>query len=148
MRSVVQRVTSARVTVSEEVVGEIGPGLLVLLGVAEADGDREITWMAEKLVGLRIFDDPQGKMNLSLLDTGGEMLVVSQFTLLADCRKGKRPSYLGAAPPELAEPLYEQFVAAVRTRGVRVATGQFRTEMHVSLVNHGPVTIIVDTPTG
>lgn len=146
MRSVVQRVSEAEVRVAGEPVGSIGPGLMVLLGVAPGDTDREVGWMAEKLTGLRIFEDPDGKMNLSLLDVGGAMLVVSQFTLLGDCRKGKRPSFVGAAPPEIAEPIYERFVEQVRGRGVEVATGRFRTEMAVSLVNDGPVTLVVESP--
>ena len=146
MRSVVQRVSAASVTVDGEVVGEIGPGLLVLLGVGHDDGAKETRWMAEKLVGLRIFDDADGKMNLSLQDVGGAMLVVSQFTLWGDCRKGKRPSFVDAAPPEQAERLYEEFVAAVRERGVEVATGRFRKHMDVALRNDGPVTLVVESP--
>jgi D-tyrosyl-tRNA(Tyr) deacylase len=154
MRAVFQRVTEARVTVAGEVVGEIGPGALVLLGVAIGDTDADAAWMAEKLTGLRVFDDADGKMNLSLLDTGGALLVVSQFTLLGDARKGKRPSFIEAAPPERAEQLYELFVAAARGkvdakgRGLTVATGRFRTTMAVSLVNDGPVTLIIETPNG
>lgn len=145
MRSVVQRVSQASVTVEGQVVGQIGPGLMVLLGVGHDDGPQEVTWMADKLTGLRIFDDDQGKMNLSLLDTGGAMLVVSQFTLLGDCRKGKRPSFVDAAPPEHAERLYEQFVEAVRGRGVEAATGRFRTHMEVALTNDGPVTLVIES---
>lgn len=146
MRSVVQRVSQAEVTVAGESVGAIGPGLMVLLGVAEEDSEKQVAWMAEKLVGLRIFEDADGKMNRSLIDVGGQMLVVSQFTLLGDCRKGKRPSFVGAAPPAIAEPLYETFVSAVRARGVTVATGRFRTEMAVSLTNDGPVTLVIESP--
>ena len=146
MRSVVQRVRSAEVRVGGDVVGAIGPGLMVLLGVADGDGEREAAWMADKLVGLRVFDDDEGKMNHSLTDTGGALLVVSQFTLLADCRKGKRPSYVGAARPEPAAPLYERLVAAVRDLGVNVATGRFRTDMAVSLINDGPVTLVIESP--
>ncbi len=148
MRSVIQRVSRASVTVESEVVGQIGGGLLVLLGVGHSDGEREVEWMAEKLVGLRIFNDDQGKMNLSLHDVGGQMLVVSQFTLLGDCKKGRRPSFVDAAPPEHAERLYESFVAAVERRGVRTAQGRFRTHMEVSLVNDGPVTLVVESPGG
>ncbi|MCA9241720.1 MAG: D-tyrosyl-tRNA(Tyr) deacylase [Planctomycetales bacterium] len=146
MRAVVQRVRRAEVAVGEQVVGRIGRGLLVLLGVAQGDGPRQAEWMSEKVTGLRIFDDPDGKMNLALADVGGEMLVVSQFTLLGDCRKGKRPSFITAAAPELAEGLYQQFVELVRGRGVPVATGRFQTHMQVSLTNDGPVTILLDTP--
>lgn len=146
MLAVVQRVSEASVTVAGEVVGRIDAGLMVLLGVAQGDGEKQVAWMAEKLVGLRIFEDDAGKMNHSLVDTGGAMLVVSQFTLLGDTRKGKRPSFVNAAPPEIAEPLYEAFVADVRSRGVNVATGRFRTDMKVALVNDGPVTLVVETP--
>lgn len=146
MRSVIQRVSQASVTVDGEIVGQIGAGLMVLLGVGQADGPEQVRWMVEKLVGLRIFEDGEGKMNLSLVDTGGAMLVVSQFTLLGDTRKGKRPSFIAAAPPELAEELYEQFIAAVKSRGVEVATGRFRTHMEVALVNDGPVTLVVESP--
>lgn len=148
MRAVVQRVSEASVTVEGEVVGQIGPGLMVLLGVAEGDTERESRWMADKLVGLRIFEDDEGKMNRSLLDTGGAMLVVSQFTLLGDCKKGRRPSFVGAAEPTLAEQLYERFVDAVQAAGVEVATGRFRTEMRVALVNEGPVTLVIESPKG
>ncbi|MEM6654352.1 MAG: D-aminoacyl-tRNA deacylase [Planctomycetota bacterium] len=146
MIAVVQRVSRASVTVDGEVVGEIGTGLMVLLGVGQGDAEAEAAWMAEKLVGLRIFEDDGGKMNLSLADTQGAMLVVSQFTLLGDTRKGKRPSFVGAAPPEVAEPLYHAFVAAVRQRGIEVATGRFRRHMEVALVNDGPVTLTVSSP--
>jgi D-tyrosyl-tRNA(Tyr) deacylase len=146
LRAVVQRVSQAQVVVEGELVGQIGAGLLVLLGVAEGDGPDETGWMAEKLVNLRIFEDAEGKMNLSLAEVAGQMLVVSQFTLLGDSRKGRRPSFVGAAPPELAERLYQQFVELVRGKGVTVATGHFRTHMEVSLTNDGPVTLIVETP--
>jgi len=146
MRACVQRVREASVSVEGEVVGEIGPGLVVLLGVATDDGETQIRWMAEKLTGLRIFPDDDNMMNRSLVDVGGQMLVVSQFTLLGDCRKGKRPSFIAAAPPEKANQLYLQFVEEVRRRGVDVATGQFRAMMQVSLVNDGPVTLVVDSP--
>lgn len=145
MRAVVQRVSQARVVVEGETVGQIGRGLLVLLGVAQDDGAEEARWMADKLAGLRIFEDDQGKMNRSLVEVGGGMLVVSQFTLLGDCRKGKRPSFIGAAPPEAAEELYERFVDQARGAGVEVATGRFRTHMDVSLTNDGPVTLIVES---
>ena len=146
MRACVQRVSEARVTVDGATVGTIGRGMVVLLGVAAGDGQREVRWMAEKLVGLRIFPDDDGKMNRSLVDAGGQMLVVSQFTLLGDCRRGKRPSFEGAAPPEKANQLYEQFVERVRGSGVTIATGRFRAMMQVHLVNDGPVTLIVESP--
>lgn len=146
MRSVVQRVSEARVVVDGETVGEIGPGLMVLLGVGHGDTPEQARWMADKLVGLRIFDDAEGKMNLSLADVGGAMLVVSQFTLWGDCRKGRRPSFVSAAPPEMAEELYERFVEEVKGRGVTAATGRFRTHMEVSLTNDGPVTLTIETP--
>ena len=146
MRACVQRVTSARVTVDGRTVGRIGPGRVVLLGVAAEDGPKDVAWMANRLVGLRVFEDDDGKMNRSLVDVGGAMLVVSQFTLLGDCRKGRRPSFIAAAGPELAENLYEDLTAAVGEQGIEVATGQFRAMMQVSLVNDGPVTLIVDSP--
>lgn len=145
MRACVQRVSSARVRVEGETVGEIGRGFLVLLGVATKDGPAELRWMVDKVVGLRVFDDGEGKMNLALADVGGELLVVSQFTLQGDCRKGRRPSFIDAAPPEMAERMYEEFVAAARAAGVSVATGKFRTHMEVELVNDGPVTLLIDS---
>ena len=149
MRAVVQRVTAAGVTIkSTGETREIGAGLMVLLGVAPADTFAEAAWLAEKLAGLRVFEDAGGKMNVGLsdLDGGGAMLIVSQFTLLGDVRHGRRPSFTGAAPPAVAEPLYEAFVSAVRSRGVRVQTGEFGADMRVSLVNDGPVTLLVETP--
>ena len=146
MLACVQRVSEARVTVDGVVIGQIGRGLLVLLGVAAGDTPADAEWLAHKLVGLRVFDDPEGKMNLSLGDISGGMLVVSQFTLLGDCGKGRRPSFTRAAPPELAERLYEQFVERVRREGIPVATGRFRAMMQVALVNEGPVTLLVETP--
>ena len=145
MRTCIQRVSSARVRVAGETVGEIGRGLLVLLGVAAGDGPAELRWMVDKVLGLRIFDDGEGKMNLGLTDVGGELLVVSQFTLLGDCRKGRRPSFIDAAAPEIAERMYDEFVAAARAAGVTTATGRFRTNMEVELVNDGPVTILIDS---
>ena len=145
MRACVQRVSEASVTVDDCVVGKIGRGLLVLLGVTHDDTLSDVQYMAEKTVGLRIFEDDDGKMNRSLLDVGGEMLVVSQFTLLGNCRKGRRPSFVAAAEPQLAQQLYEQFVADVRGRGVGVATGTFRAHMDVALVNDGPVTLLLDS---
>jgi D-tyrosyl-tRNA(Tyr) deacylase len=131
--------------VSGEVCGRIERGLLVLLGVATDDTADDARQLAEKIVGLRIFDDAEGKMNLALADVAGAMLVVSQFTLLGDCRKGRRPSYVAAAGPELAEQLYETFVTAVREQGITVGTGRFRQHMEVSLTNDGPVTLLVDS---
>jgi D-tyrosyl-tRNA(Tyr) deacylase len=145
MRACIQRVSSARVVADGEVVGEIGRGLLVLLGVAADDSEPELRWMVDKVVGLRVFDDDEGKMNLALAGVGGELLVVSQFTLLGDARKGRRPSFIAAAPPEKAEPMYDQFVEAARRLGVRVAAGRFRAHMQVELVNDGPVTILLDS---
>lgn len=145
MRACVQRVSQGSVTVDGEVCGEIGPGFVVLLGVAQDDTDQDVQRMADKVVGLRVFEDEAGQMNRSIVDSGGAMLVVSQFTLLGDCRKGRRPSFIDAAPPEMAERLYEQFVEQVRAQGVEVATGRFRTMMNVSLVNEGPVTLLLDS---
>jgi D-aminoacyl-tRNA deacylase len=145
MRAVIQRVSQARVTVADEVVGGIGPGLLILLGVTHEDTAEQARWLAEKIVGLRIFNDADGKMNRSLLDVDGAALVVSQFTLYGDCRKGRRPSFIDAAPPEIAVPRYEEFVNAVRAQGVPTATGRFGAMMRVELVNDGPVTLIVDS---
>lgn len=146
MKAVVQRVSSASVDVDGERVGEIDRGLLVLLGVAEGDEARDARWMAEKIVSLRIFEDDDGKMNLSLEDVGGALLTVSQFTLLGDCRKGRRPSFVKAAGVELAENLYQEFVSVVAGLGVATATGRFQTHMAVALVNDGPVTILVESP--
>jgi D-aminoacyl-tRNA deacylase len=145
MKACIQRVSSAKVVVDGETVGEIGRGLLVLLGVAAGDGDDDLAWLVDKVIGLRVFEDADGKMNLALADASGELLVVSQFTLLGDCRKGRRPSFIAAAPPEQAERVYEQFVARARQQGVRVATGKFRAHMDVSLVNDGPVTLVIDS---
>ncbi|HQU43142.1 MAG TPA: D-aminoacyl-tRNA deacylase [Pirellulales bacterium] len=145
MRACVQRVLETRVRVGDEVVGEIGRGMLVLLGVAADDGEDDARWLADKIAGLRIFQDEAGKMNLSLREVRGAMLVVSQFTLLGDCRRGRRPSFAAAASPEKAERLYEVFVSAVRAAQVDVATGRFRQTMQVALVNDGPVTLIVDS---
>lgn len=145
MRACVQRVSEASVTVDGQTIGRIGQGLLVLLGVAQNDTIDDVRYLADKLVGLRVFEDAAGKMNLALPDVGGAMLIVSQFTLLGDCRKGRRPSYIQAAPPELAEQLYESFVAAVGAQGISVATGRFRADMKVALINDGPVTLLLDT---
>jgi len=146
MKAVVQRVSSASVDVGGERVGEIARGLLVLLGVADGDEANDARWMAEKIVSMRIFEDDEGKMNLSLEDVGGPLLTVAQFTLLGDCRKGRRPSFVKAARPELAEKLYREFVGMVEGLGVPTATGRFQAHMTVSLVNDGPVTILVESP--
>jgi D-aminoacyl-tRNA deacylase len=145
MRAVIQRVSEARVTVAGSVLGEIGPGLLALLGVAKPDTAADAEYLAEKILNLRVFPDEAGKMNRSLLDTGGALLVVSQFTLYGDCRKGRRPSFDDAAPAEQARPLYEHFVEVARRSGVRVETGVFQAHMEVSLVNDGPVTLLVES---
>jgi len=145
MRAVVQRVRRAGVTVAEKKIASIGNGLLVLLGVEQGDDEKAAEYVAEKVANLRIFEDEAGKMNLSVSDIGGELLVVSQFTLLADCRKGRRPGFSQAALPELAEPLCDYFVERLRQLGLPVQTGQFRAEMAVDLVNDGPVTIMLDS---
>ncbi len=145
MRAVIQRVTSARGTVDGRETGAIGPGLLVLLGVHSDDQHRDVSRLAEKIVNLRIFEDNEGKMNLSLLDTDGAMLIVSQFTLLGDCRKGRRPSWSSAAPPETANRLYLDFIAAVNDFGITTESGEFQAMMEVSLVNSGPVTMLLDS---
>ena len=145
MRAVIQRVTRASVRVDARVAGEIGAGLLVLLGVSRADNPESAAYLAEKIVNLRIFSDPAGKMNLSLLDVGGSALVVSQFTLYGDTRGGRRPSYIQAAPPEEANRLYEEFVRSMRALDIKVETGVFQAHMQVELVNDGPVTILLDS---
>lgn len=146
MRAVLQRVTEARVKVDGDTVGEIGSGLMVLLGIHKTDTAEQSKWLAEKVLGLRIFRDDQDRMNRSVLDTSGSLLVVSQFTLYGDCRKGRRPSFIDSAPPEIAIPLYEKFIEAIRAQGAPVETGRFGAMMQVELVNDGPVTLIVDTP--
>lgn len=148
MRAVVQRVSSASVTVAGEVVGRIGHGFLVLLGVAVDDTQADVIYMAHKLVGLRVFEDEEGKMNRSIGEVGGSMLMVSQFTLYGDCRKGRRPGFTEAAPPERAEQLYRQVVAEVRGQGIEVQTGRFQAHMQVALVNDGPVTLLIDSRKG
>ncbi|MBA3002750.1 MAG: D-tyrosyl-tRNA(Tyr) deacylase [Desulfurivibrio sp.] len=145
MRAVVQRVSQASVRVDEQICGAIGHGLLVLLGVGKNDTEQDAMLLADKIVNLRIFDDAQGLMNLSLIETQGEMLVVSQFTLFGDCRKGRRPSYSTAAPPTEAVRLYEQFLREVRAKKITVAAGKFQAMMNVTLVNNGPVTLLLDT---
>ena len=145
MRAVVQRVSQANVTVDNEKVGEIGPGIMVLIGVADTDTDKDLKYIIDKVMNLRIFDDENGVMNRSVIDAGGSILAVSQFTLYGDARGGRRPSYIRAAKPEPADAMYERAVAAWRENGIHVETGRFRTEMMVSLVNHGPVTILLDS---
>ena len=145
MRAVVQRVSRAKVTVDGEITGEIGPGLLVLLGVGSDDTKADADYLADKIIGLRIFEDEGGKMNLSIADTKGALLVVSQFTLYGDVRRGKRPSFDNAAPPQIARELYEYFVMQIRAKGLHCETGRFQEMMQVELVNQGPVTILLDS---
>ena len=145
MRAVLTRVKSASVTVDGSVIGQIGQGLLILLGVTHEDTEAQAVKLADKLMGLRIFEDENGKMNRSLEDVGGQVLVVSQFTLYGNCKKGRRPEFLAAARPEIAIPLYEKFIALCRDKGFAVETGEFGAEMLVESVNDGPVTLIVDT---
>jgi len=145
MRAVVQRVTRASVTVDRKIVGEIANGLVVLLGIARDDAEKDADYLVEKIAALRIFDDESGRMNRSVSDVHGGVLIVSQFTLYGDVRRGLRPSWIDAAPPEIAEPLYQFFVEQSRTRVERVATGSFRAMMQVELVNDGPVTILLDS---
>jgi D-tyrosyl-tRNA(Tyr) deacylase len=145
MRAVVQRVSRASVTVAGEVTGRIECGFLVLLGVAQDDTADDATSLAERIAGLRVFEDDAGKMNLAIADVGGGMLVVSQFTLLGDCRKGRRPSFIAAARPEQADALYQKFIAAASALGVHVETGRFQQHMDVELVNDGPVTLLLDS---
>ena len=145
MRAVVQRVSRAQVRVGDEVAGDIGPGLLVLLGVGDDDTFADADYLADKIAGLRIFEDEHGKMNLSLSEIAGSVLAVSQFTLCGDVRRGKRPSFAAAAPPEKARMLYEYFVGRIRAAGLRCETGRFQEDMQVELVNEGPVTILLDS---
>ncbi len=145
MRAVVQRVSRAKVTVDGRITGEIGMGLLVLLGVGQQDGDSDVQYLADKIAGLRVFEDGQGKMNRSVLEVGGSVLTVSQFTLYGDVRRGKRPSFDAAAAPENARRLYELFVERIRSAGLRCETGIFQEMMQVELVNEGPVTILLDS---
>jgi D-aminoacyl-tRNA deacylase len=145
MRAVVQRVSRAKVTVNDWIAGEIGMGLLVLLGVSEEDTESDVTYLTEKIAGLRIFEDSDGKMNLSVLDVAGSILAVSQFTLYGDVRRGKRPSFDAAAKPDSARRLYELFVERIRAAGLRCETGRFQEMMQVELVNEGPVTILLDS---
>jgi len=145
MRAVVQRVSEGEVEVDGDIVGKVGNGFVVLVGVGKGDTEKDVEYLIEKVLGLRIFEDDFGKMNLSITDVGGEILAVSQFTLYGDCRKGRRPSYDGAAPPDVAERLYGLFVEEMRKRGVKVETGRFRAIMDLHLINSGPVTILLDS---
>ena len=145
MRAVIQRVAEASVSVDGDMVGTIGPGMVVLLGVEKDDSEKDLAYVAEKITGLRIFEDSSGKMNLSIEDTGGEILVVSQFTLYGDCRKGRRPSYIRAAGGDFAKRFYELFIAELSERGIPVKTGVFGAAMDVHIVNSGPVTLLVDS---
>jgi len=145
MRAVIQRVSQSAVQVDSQIVGEIATGLLVLLGVSQDDEQSDVNWISEKIATLRIFEDDEGKMNRSLLDIKGSALVVSQFTLFGDCRKGRRPSFVAAAPPEQANTLYQDVVAELKGRGIPVETGVFQAQMAVALVNEGPVTMLLDS---
>ena len=145
MRAVIQRVSRASVSVDGSVVGQIGTGFVVLLGVAEEDDQQDVIQLATRVAGLRVFEDDDGRMNLALSDVGGGVLVVSQFTLMGDCRKGRRPSFVAAAGPEKANALYESFVAELKGQGIAVETGKFRAHMEVELVNDGPVTLLLDS---
>ncbi|MDL2297942.1 D-tyrosyl-tRNA(Tyr) deacylase [Synergistaceae bacterium OttesenSCG-928-D05] len=145
MKALLQRVSKASVTVDGNVVGEIGGGLCVFLGVVHNDTEKDLEWLAEKIVNLRIFEDAEGKMNRSLLDEGGEMLVVSQFTLCGDCKKGRRPSWAGAAEPAFANDMYEKFVDFIKIKNIKTATGVFQAHMLVDICNDGPVTLMVDS---
>ncbi|MHB1000441.1 MAG: D-aminoacyl-tRNA deacylase [Armatimonadota bacterium] len=145
MRAVIQRVSSASVTIDDNIAGSIGQGLVILLGVGPNDTEKDTVWLADKTANLRIFEDDQGKMNLSLLDIGGQALIVSQFTLYGDARKGRRPSFTDAAPPDKADALYQRYVELIRQAGVTVQTGEFGAKMLVNIQNDGPVTLILDT---
>jgi len=146
MRALIQRVTRASVRVDNEVIGQCQRGFLILIGVGPNDQEKDAQWLAKKISGLRVFPDDNGRMNLSLLDVQGEALVVSQFTLYGDCRKGRRPSFVGSAPPDLAETLYEGFVTLLLEQGVKTETGQFAADMQVELINDGPVTLMIESP--
>lgn len=146
MRAVIQRVRRASVSIADQEVARIERGIVALVGIAPTDSARDAEWIAQKIVGLRIFDDVSGRMNRSLVDASGALLAVSQFTLLADCRKGRRPSFVGAASPDVAQPLFDHFVCVVRACGVVTETGRFGADMQVELVNDGPATIVLDSP--
>lgn len=145
MRTVLQRVTSAVVTVDDHIVGRISEGLVIFLGIKGSDTDADLLWLADKIIHLRIFEDDQGKMNRSLIDIDGEVLIISQFTLYGDCRKGRRPGFSTAAPPDKAEPLYQKFIDTVQSKGITTASGVFQAEMQVELINNGPVTLMLDS---
>ncbi len=145
MRCVVQRVKRASVKVNHEIIGEIGNGLLVFLGIGQADNDKDVEWIIDKILGLRIFEDAEGKMNLSITDVDGAVLLVSQFTLYGDCRKGRRPSFSDAALPETAKAQFDQIVAGFRAKITKVETGEFQADMDVELINDGPVTLLLDS---
>lgn len=145
MRIVVQRVSRAQVSIDEMVTGAIQRGLLVFVGIRREDTEKDLQWLADKVIHLRIFEDEEGKMNKSLADIEGEMLIISQFTLYGDCRKGRRPGFSNAAPPLHAEPLYQQFIREIKNKGIKVATGTFQADMQVELVNDGPVTLLLDS---
>ena len=147
MKAVVQRVSKANVKVKETIIGNINTGLVVLLGVGHNDTKKNADYLADKIVNLRIFEDDNGKMNRSLIDVKGDLLVVSQFTLMGDCRKGRRPSFINAASPDVASKLYLYFIEQTKTKGVKTETGEFQAFMDVSLINNGPVTILLDTET-
>ena len=145
MKALLQRVSEAKVLVGTKIIGEIGQGWLLLLGVGQGDTEAEVAKLADKILGLRLFSDPDGKFNLSVQDVGGAILVVSQFTLFADCRRGRRPGFSGAASPELAKNLYESFIKTLKKSGLRIETGSFGADMKVSLINDGPVTVMLDS---
>jgi D-tyrosyl-tRNA(Tyr) deacylase len=145
MRAVVQRVTHAKVSVDNKIIGKIGKGLVVLLGIGTDETEKDITYLADKIMNLRVFEDENGKMNISLKDIGGELLIISQFTLYGDCRRGNRPSYSKAAPPEEAERIYNKFIEYCKQQDIRVETGKFQAEMLVEIHNDGPVTIMIDS---
>lgn len=145
MRAVIQRVSRASVSVDGEQLGAISTGLVALIGICAADGNKDVDWLAEKIINLRVFPDDSGKMNWSLADIGGEMLIVSQFTLYGDCRKGRRPGYSNAASPDKAEPLYQRFIGQVDQQNIKTASGKFQAMMEVTIINDGPVTLLVDS---